>query len=103
METFYLLAAARRLERLERLYESYQAAPDAPRRKTAADQVIGEIRRLRRSHSDLRAAAEKPVPVGGRLRGTDSLKGATREDLAALAVEISGGEFFCKTVTIEHR
>lgn len=103
LETFYLLASLRRLVGLEALFDSYQAASDPASKKFFAEQVVAEIRKIRRSHRDLTAAAERPVSVGGRLRGVGESAASPREDLAALAIKISGAEFYCRTFTIDHR
>jgi len=71
---------------------------DTKEKPHAAEQIIAEIKRLKRKHKSLQAAAERPVPIGGTVRGAGPL-----HDVAAVAVEISAAEFFSRTFTIEHQ
>jgi hypothetical protein len=102
-ETFYLMGADRPLEELEALYRRYKAttAPDGAAR--LADAVIAEIERLKESHAPLTATAERPIILGGSIRGVGpgATEGAT--DITRLAEDITAQGFFLRTYRIEHR
>ena len=102
METFYLLAASQRFTKLERLYGDYSAASDA-KRKELGKQILNEIRSIKKQHRKLTASAERPVPIGGNLRGTGKGPQKGLPDLDPIATEVSAGNFYSRTFTIDHR
>lgn len=101
-ETFYLLAANERLLELEALMSEYAAAPkDA--RPDAAKKILAEIRDVKRKFRTFTTLAERPVTIGGNIRGVDEAEPAKRPDVASIATEISANNFYSKTYTIEHK
>jgi hypothetical protein len=100
-ETFYLLVSKMRLFELENLLQQYEASGPAKKPEVVLD-TIEQIKRIRRKHSSLAAAAERPVSIGGSVRGVQK-QAAALPDIAALAVEISAADFYGRTFTIEHK
>ncbi len=68
LERFYLLASAKRLKGLEDLLNAYESA-DPTGKSVWAHKIIAEIRKIKRQHKKLTAAAERPVSIGGTVRG----------------------------------
>jgi len=102
LETFYLLAAKQRFTKLEKLYEDYSAAPD-PKKKEFGNQILKEIRAIKKQHRKLTTSAERPVPIGGNLRGTGKGRQKGLPDLDPIAAEVSASNFYSRTFTIDHR
>ena len=86
-EFFHLLGSTERLAAVEALARQ-------PGSRTGEDLKL-EILRLRRAHSSLRAPAERPVLMGGRVRG--------RPDLRALAVDVVATRFYARTIQVDHQ
>ena len=101
-ETFYLLAASERLTQLETLLTTYKAA-DKAKRPEIAQSIVNEIRDARRRFRSAQTLAEKPVTIGGNIRGVGEAEAAKRPDVADIATQISASNFYAKTVTIDHR
>ena len=101
-ESFYLLASGDRLSGLETLLAQYDAG-DAVSKPDLAKQVVAEIRNLRKQARELSTPAERPVTIGGAIRGLEKPKEQNAPDLAALAQEISATGFYAKTFTIDHQ
>ncbi len=101
-ETFYLLASARRLNDLEADYQRYESAPPADKAE-AARVVLEKIRALRKEHREFTTPAEKPVRIGGAVRGVGPREDPGGIDIAALADEVSSSGFVARTYTIEHQ
>jgi hypothetical protein len=101
-ETFYLLASANRLHDLETLVNDYESA-DRNKQPVLCDEIIAEIRRLRKQNLQFKAYAEKPVTIIGNLRGSQETKATGVHNLADHAVEIKANNFFSRTFTIDHR
>lgn len=101
-EVFYLLASFRRLEGLEDAYLKHEAA-EASNKAATAKVVQEQIRTLRRENRELALPAERPVPIGGALRGIDKNQNAAGLDIAPLADEILSTSFMARTFTIEHK
>ncbi len=102
LERFYLMAATERLTGLEDLYRAYASAP-ATEKPGLAAAMVGKIREIRRSRRSLSASAERPVSIGGNLRGSVVIEGEGYPDVAAIAEVIAEDDFFARTFTIEHR
>ncbi|MEP0822118.1 MAG: DUF4384 domain-containing protein [Ignavibacterium sp.] len=101
-ETFYLLAANERLLELEALIGEHAAASrDA--RPDVAKKILAEIRDVKRKFRTFTTLAERPVTIGGNIRGVDEAEPARRPDVASIATEISASNFYSKTYTIEHK
>jgi hypothetical protein len=101
-ETFYVLASTQRLSSLESLLQRYSTAAPAAKPLIAAD-VVTEIRRLRTQNRDGAAQAERPVMIGGNVRGLETANGPGAPDLNSIAVEFTAKDFFARTFTINHR
>lgn len=100
-ETFFLIASNRRLNTLETLFEKQALAKGSDRAKRAKE-IVTEIRNLRRQHRSYTSVAERPISIGGNVRGTPPAK-ASGLDVADIALEISAHNFYSKTFTIDHR
>lgn len=101
-ESFYLLASAERLLELEALIGNYDSAKkdDKP---AAADQILTEIRSVKRKFKTFTTLAERPVTIGGNIRGVDKAEQAKRPDIATIATDIKANNFYSKTFTIDHK
>lgn len=100
-ETFYLLASGGRLRQLEELYRKYHSGA-GEERKELAEQFFAEIRSLKDRHRTLAAPAERPIHIGGTLRGEIDTKDASFPDIDPIASEVSSSGFYSKTFTIDH-
>lgn len=100
-ETFYLLASAQRLIELEALLGKYISA-DPVKKSKLVKQILTEIRKIKRQHRKFTTIAERPVPIGGSVRGI-SKDEKPLPDIATIAVEISANNFFSRTFTIDHQ
>lgn len=102
-ERFYLLAANERLTDLESLITSYEKG-DAAAKKSLSQKILDEIRDVRRKFRTTATLAEKPVTIGGNIRGMAESKVSGRKpDVATIVSEISASNFYSKSVTIDHR
>jgi len=102
-ERFYLLASNERLTDLERLLTGYQSG-DAAKKATLSKQIASEIRNVKRRFRKFATLAEKPVTIGGNIRGIgESEDVARRPDVSNIATLISASNFYGKTFTIDHR
>lgn len=101
-ETFHLLVSSKRLRTLEGLIAQYDTVGSEDKPALAAE-IVAEIKRLRRQHRSLKAPAERPVQIVGRIRGADETAERGRPDIDRLAIEISAETFYSRTFTIEHK
>lgn len=101
-ETFYLLAASERLIELEAMIGEYQSAA-TDKKADLAKQIVAEIRDVKRKFRTFTTLAERPVTIGGNIRGVDEAEKAKRPDVSTLATEISASNFYSKTFTIDHK
>ena len=101
-ETFYLLASAERLTKLEDLLGAYQKA-DPANKADASQAVRTEINDVRKRFRTFTTFAEKPVTIGGNIRGVGESVQTKRPDVADIATAVSAANFYAKTVTIDHR
>ena len=101
-ERFYLLASAGRLLGLETLINDYESA-DASKKPLLTEEILAEIRQLRKQHLKFKTYAERPVNIIGNLRGTEKAETAGAHDIAKFALEISADTFYSRTFTIDHR
>ena len=99
-ERFYLLASSQRLKNLEALTVRLRKVDEDPRSTSAAkgaarQAVVDEIAVVRKLHSQVTIAAEKPVTVAGGTRGIGgpTTKGPTR---------IEAADFYTKTFRLDH-
>jgi hypothetical protein len=101
-ELFYLLASTKRLTELETVYSKYGSA-DPGQKQALAKQVLAKIREIKKRHRKFAAVAERPVAIGGNVRGINVGGAVPCFDVATLAVEISATNFFSRTFTIDHK
>jgi hypothetical protein len=102
VETFYLIASVERLQPLENLLTLY-ASSEPSDKPEMAKQILAEIHNTRKQHREVASAAERPVRIGGSIRGLEKPKGTSRPDVSAIANDISSTDFYAKTFTIQHR
>ena len=93
-ERFYLIASSDRLRKLETLVRSYDKA-SAGAKAAARQAVLDEIARVRREHSQLAIAAEKPVTIAGGTRGINTA-------IQKVATRIEAPGFYYKLFRLEH-
>ena len=103
LETFYLLASARPLEKLDILCKKLSTAAVQSEREAVGNQILSEINRLQKNRRTLTAAAERPIRLGGNFRGLTEEAKPQLPDISRIAVEISASDFFSRTITIDHR
>ena len=101
-EMFYLLASAERLDHLEALLSRYEAA-EVPKRGEAVREILSEIRNIRKRNKKFTATAERPITIGGSMRGISREKQTGFPEIDALAVEVSATNFYYRTYTIDHQ
>ena len=101
-EIFFLIASTERLLDLEVKIGNYLSA-DTSKKQSMASDIVAEIRNVRKHFSTFSTLAEKPVTIGGNIRGTEKVEGARRPDVAMIATHISANNFYSKTITIDHQ
>jgi len=101
-ETFFLVASAERLLDLEAKVGNYFAADNSKKDGIAAG-IVSDIRDLRRKYTTFATIAEKPLTIGGNIRGSDRPDVPRRPDVTTIATEISARNFYSKTITIDHQ
>ncbi len=101
-EMFYLLASAKRLTELETVYGKYGSA-DPGQKQALAKQVLAKIREIKKGHRKFTGAAERPVAIGGNVRGIKVGGAGPVFDISTLAVKITATKFFSRTFTIDHK
>jgi len=102
-EKFFLIATAERLDRLEELCARYTSLKDKAEAQSSTDAILDEIKRLRQKHKQLSAPAEKPVRIGGSLRGEQPSSSPVVPDITPLAAEVTAPGFYSRTFTIDHK
>jgi len=101
-EVFFIIASTERLLDLEAKASTYLSSEDAKKQELASD-LVSEIRNVRKRYSNFSTIAEKPIAIGGNIRGTEKVEGARRPDVANIATEIKAKTFYSKTITIDHK
>jgi len=99
-ETFYLLASHQRLLDLEAMIGDYESAG---KKSEVAEKIVAEIRNIKRKFRTYTTLAERPVTIGGNIRGVEKAEQARRPDVATIATEIAASNFYSKTFTIDHQ
>jgi hypothetical protein len=99
-ERFFLIASSDRLRSLESLLLSLDKTTSnqnstVAAKNSARQAVLDEIKRLAKEHSQLAAAAEKPVTIAGGTRGIN-------ETVAKLATRIEAAGFYTRTFRLDH-
>jgi hypothetical protein len=102
LETFYLLASTKRLVALEGLYMEYMAA-DTKRKPGIAMEILKKIRETKKQHRKFTTSAERPIPIGGNVRGIKTEPGERPPDIDPIAAEVASSHFYSRTFTIDHR
>ncbi len=102
-EKFYLLVSAHPLERLEELLARHRAVKEKAGMQSSIESILSEIKELRQKNKNLSVPAEKPVRIGGSVRGQPPKAGPVVPDITPLAVEITAPGFYSRTFTIDHR
>jgi hypothetical protein len=102
-EKFFLIAAADRLERLEELCARHTTLKTPADLQASAGAILEEIKRLRQQHMQLTAPAEKPVRIGGSVRGQQPPGAPVVPDITPLAAEVTAPGFYSRTFSIDHR
>jgi hypothetical protein len=102
-EKFFLLATAERLDGLEALCARHTALTDKAEAQSSTDAILDEIKRLRQKHKQLSAPAEKPVRIGGSVRGQQPSSSPAVPDITPLAADVTAPGFFSRTFSIDHR
>lgn len=103
LEKFFMLVSAERLERLEELCGRHLALKDKSEAQSSAGAIQNEIKRLQQQHQQLSAPAEKPVRIGGNVRGPLPSDAPEVPDVTPLAAEVTAPGFFSRTFSIDHR
>ncbi|HEY6951716.1 MAG TPA: DUF4384 domain-containing protein [Bacteroidota bacterium] len=101
-ETFYLLGSAERLIELEAMIGNYLSADNA-KKPDLAKNIITEIRNVRKRYKSVATLAEKPITIGGNVRGVGETQEVKRPDVTTIATEISASNFYSKIISIEHQ
>lgn len=101
VEKFYLLVSKNRLSDLEDLLTQYESS-GSEKKADMVPEIVKQIKRVKRKYKTFTAPAERPVQIGGTVRGIKD-KPASLHDVATLAVEISATDFYSRTFTIEHK
>jgi len=101
-EMFYLLASAKRLTDLEAVYGKCSSA-DSGQKQALGKQVLVKIREIKKRHRKFATVAERPVAIGGNVRGINVGGAGPIFDVSTLAVEITATNFFSRTFTIDHK
>ena len=102
IETFYLFASATRLVELEELFKKHKSEGAVDKQKRA-QQVLTQIRKIKRRYRTLTTSAERPVSIGGNVRGSKKVRELAPPDFYATATEVSANNFYSRTFTIEHQ
>ncbi|MBI3005455.1 MAG: DUF4384 domain-containing protein [Ignavibacteriales bacterium] len=101
-ETFYVLGTSERLIELEALLANYASADDS-KKPPIAEQIIAEIRTVRKKFRTFTTLAEKPITIGGNVRSLEKAEEVKRPDVSTIAVQVSANNFYSKTFTIDHQ
>jgi Domain of unknown function (DUF4384) len=103
-ETFYLLAASMRLRELETLLLDYSNS-NTTTKKALGQKITKKIETFRKKTGNLTASAERPVKIGGTVRGgihqdnQDNKPSHNTFD----SLMVSANDFYIKVITIDHK
>lgn len=101
-ETLYLLASPDRLRDLEGLILRHASA-EGPAKEALQKQVLETVQGLRKQHRELAAPAERPVTIGGTVRGLTPPQGPELPKLDSIASDLRSNGIIVRTFTIEHK
>jgi hypothetical protein len=100
-ESFYVLVSPTPLRTIEALYADYRKHGND--KGASASRLLSAIGRLRHQSRPLASSAERPLSIGGTIRGAPGKESMTTANrLEQLAEAISAPQVFCRTYTIEH-
>jgi len=102
LEKFYLLASVNRLVDLEGLYMEYIGA-DTKKKPKIAEEILKNIRKIKKKHQKFLTIAERSIPIGGNVRGIKTGLGERHPDIDPIAAEVSSTHFYSRTFTIDHQ
>ncbi len=102
-EKFHLIASAEKLDRLEELCARHMTLKEPTEVQSSSEAILHEIKQLRQQNQQLTAPAEKPVRIGGSVRGQRPAASSVIPDITHLATEVTAAGFFSRTFTIDHR
>lgn len=101
-ESFHVLIAHAALRTIETFYEAHRQ--DTEDNGLSTVRLLLMIEQLRNDQRPLTSNAERPLAVGGTLRGGEAINTeATLEQLDRLAEYINTSKVFCRTYMIEHQ
>lgn len=101
-EVFHVIASVQRLPELERLMGEMLRA-EGPRKAEVSKMVLAEVRSQKKQHRELAAPAERPVNIGGAVRGLEKSAAGGYPDVSILAQEVAANGFYARTFTIDHQ
>jgi hypothetical protein len=101
LETFHLIASATRLVELETLFNKDNTKAPYDKKKRS-ETILAGIRTIKKRYQKLTTDAERPVIIGGSVRGIDDASQVGFPDFDAIAAEVSTQDFYSRTFTIEH-
>jgi hypothetical protein len=87
---------------LENLFDSYDS-DEGVKKPESSENIIREIKRLRKRHKKFTAEAERPTASTGSIRAHVVSEQTGLPDLDKIAVEVTAKGFFAKTFTIDHK
>jgi len=100
-EKFHILASAERLNDFEVAFTKYEAASSS-RKNDMAKKVLAQIRTTKLQNKLYASAAERPINIGGNVRGLITPE-ARQPDVTDVEVSISSKGFYNKTFAIDHQ
>ncbi len=100
-EIFHVLASAERLTDFEVAYTKYIAATGTYK-NDMAKKVLAQIRSTKKQYRLYASAAERPINIGGNVRGLVTPQ-SKQPDVTDVEVGISSKSFYTKTFTIDHQ
>ncbi len=101
-ESFHVLASVDRLGELEDLLGQYAKA-DEQKKADLAELIISEMRNVRKRYKTFTTLAERPISIGGNIRGVQKAEESQKPDVATVAKEISANNFYSRTFTLDHQ
>jgi hypothetical protein len=100
-ETFHVIVSSMPLRSIETLYAEY--LEQMHWNASALTRLLSAIERLRRQQRPLTSKAERPLSIGGTIRGgMDKEPDTALKQMDRLAEDIAVTDTFCRTYTIEH-
>ncbi|MCD6296302.1 MAG: hypothetical protein J7M30_04020 [Deltaproteobacteria bacterium] len=76
---------------------------DPGKKPELAKQILSEIRKLKKANRKFTTDAERPVAIGGNVRGIKKDKVVLTPDIDPIAAVVSATDFYSKTFTIDHQ